>query len=172
MSTKIRHNRLTGALNGNIFGFMKSGQMNAMQENCALVYYGEKPDCDWLRLVDVTELADRDEFIDGIMNDLDYVMPDFLFFKDNQYLENRRQTRTAGQPDLIVEVWSEFNTPYDREKKFELYASSSITEHWYIEQDSNIIKCCMGASELPSQNLKDILRTRGGIEFDLRYLAL
>ena len=93
-------------------------------------------------------------------------------FKNNPYLENRRETRTAGFPDLIIEVWSDGNSAFERARKHSLYSSSPVTEHWYIDQDKNTIECFFGATKLPEQNLKNLLITQGNIMFDLRYLAL
>jgi len=47
-----------------------------------------------------------------------------------------------------------------------------ITEHWYIEQNSNEIICYLGSSRIENQTLSDILVTRNGLKFDLRYLAI
>ena len=80
--------------------------------------------------------------------------------------------KTAGQPDLVVEVWSDGNTPTDRAFLQKLYASSSITEFWQVEQDSNAVKCSIGEEKLPDQSLTNILKTQKGLEFDLRYLAI
>jgi len=53
-----------------------------------------------------------------------------------------------------------------------LYATSDITEHWYIEQDSNEVICYFGKNRIEGQFLSNILITRGGLKFDLRYLAV
>jgi Uma2 family endonuclease len=100
------------------------------------------------------------------------VQPDFFLFHKNPYIINKRDIRTAGQPDLIVEVWGEEDTKNNRDFKKYLYSASDITEHWYIEQDSNTIKCYLGRNELPDQSLMNILKTQNGLEFDLRYLAI
>ena len=103
---------------------------------------------------------------------LDYIQPDFMFFKNNLFLENGKKLRIAGQPDLIVEIWSEENTQREKDFKMSLYKTSPITEHWYIDQDSNKVKCHMGGGQLPDQCLTNILKTQKGLEFDLRYLAI
>jgi Uma2 family endonuclease len=95
-----------------------------------------------------------------------------MLFKDNPYLKNNKGLRTAGQPDLIIEVWSEGNTDRDKNFKKDLYSSSPITEHWYIEQDSNDVTCYFGTDRIKNQHLSDILVTRGGLQFDLRYLTI
>jgi len=174
MSTTRRHGDLIGQIYADVVNkykeFLKKREINPRQEQSQLVHYGEKKEMP--QLVDITKIKDKDYFVSGLINDLNYVQPDFMLFKDNPYWENQRQTRTAGLPDLIVEVWSEGNPQENRDFKFKLYSSSDITEHWYIEQDCNIIKCYQGGARLPDQNLHEVLRTQRGVEFDLRYLAL
>ena len=44
---------------------------------------------------------------------------------------------------------------------------------WYImEQDSNEVACYFGRNRIDDQSLTDILVTRDGLKFDLRYLAV
>jgi Uma2 family endonuclease len=95
-----------------------------------------------------------------------------MIFKSNLYVENKRQTRTAGQPDLIVEVWSDGNQESERDFKKYLYSTSPLTEHWYIEQHSNEVECYIGKNRIGGQSLKEILVTRSGLKFDLRYLSI
>ena len=125
-----------------------------------------------MRLVNIDEIEDIDEFTDDLIDELEYVQPDFVLFRNNKHLRNKKGTRTAGCPDLIVEVWSGENTTYDRKVKFDLYSSSPVTEHWYIEQKSNNVACYYGEKRIASQCLTDILVTRGGLEFDLRDLVV
>ena len=172
MSTTKRHNRLVTTLMNRIFNFVEKEELNALQEECSLVYWGDKKRPDGFELVDVAQLDDVARFTEITIMELDYIQPDFLLFKDNPYLENKRQTRTAGQPDLIVEVWSDGNTANDRAFLKNLYATSDITEHWYIEQDSNDVECYIGRERLEDKSLSEVLVTRGGLEFDLRYLAI
>ena len=54
----------------------------------------------------------------------------------------------------------------------DMYMPMAATEHWYIEQDSNTVECYIGEEKIADKSLKDILRTKSGLEFDLRYLAL
>ena len=172
MSTKKRHNRIISTLIGNIFEFLKSKEADAFHEECALVYYGKRTIPENICLVDISKIEDISYFRSNVIDELRYVQPDFVMFKENPYVENERETLTAGQPDLIVEVWSDGNTKEDRLFLQNLYATSPITEHWYIEQNSNIVQCYMGCEKLPDQNLTGILRTQKGLEFDLRYLAV
>jgi Uma2 family endonuclease len=172
MSTTKRHNKFISALISRIFHFAEKGEVDFSHEECALVYWGDKRTPKNFSLIDVTALEDKNNFIENILSELDYVRPDFVLFKNNPYVENKKQTKTAGQPDLIVEIWSESNTQNDRAFLQNLYATSDITEHWYIEQDSNEVSCYFGSNKIESQYLTDILVTRDGLEFDLRYLAI
>ena len=172
MSTTKRHNRITMSLSGSVFDLLKKKEVDALQEECALVYWSSKRLPNGFELVDVSSIDDIEYFTDIVINDLDYIQPDFMLFKNNLYLENKRQTRTAGQPDLIVEVWSDSNSQNDRAFLKNLYAASDVTEHWYIEQDSNEVICYMGRNRLEDKSLADVLVSRSGLEFDLRYLAI
>ena len=175
LATTRRHNKITSTIIGEIFSrYRKLVEREILlpaSEEIALVYYGSMKES-FLRLVNVDEIKDKNYFIENIINDLEYVQPDFFMFKNNSRLENKNETRTAGFPDLIIEVWSDGNSAYERSQKFSLYSSSPITEHWYIDQNKNEIECYLGAKKLNDQNLKKVLVTRVGIELDLRYLAL
>ena len=172
MSTTARHNQITGTIFGSILALLKKREAHAMHEECSLVHWGKKTDPTSLSLVDISEIEDLARFKESTIEDLYYVQPDFMLFRNNPYIENKRQTRTAGQPDLIVEVWSDGNTRNERAFLQNLYATSDITEHWYIEQDSNEVICYIGRNRIDNQNLADVLVTRSGVEFDLRYLAI
>ncbi len=172
MSTTARHNKLSGTFFGVVLDLLRKREVHALQEECSLVYWGHKSEPTSLKLVNVLEVEDPVKFKESVIEDLYYVQPDFMLFKNNPYFENKRQTRTAGCPDLIVEIWSEGNTKNDRAFLQNLYATSEITEHWYIEQDSNEVECYVGKTKMQNQNLTDVLITRGGLKFDLRYLAI
>jgi Uma2 family endonuclease len=172
MSTTRRHNKLTTMFSGSIIDLIRKNKVNSFQEECALVYWGTKKSSSGFSLVDVTKIEDKNKFIENTILELEYVQPDFVLFKNNIFLENNRQTRTAGQPDLIVEVWSESNSINDRAFLQNLYATSEITEHWYIDQDSNEVSCYYGNEQIDNQNITNILLTRDGLEFDLRHLTI
>ena len=172
MSTKIRHNELAISFPANIFDLIRKKEVRALQEECSLVYKGYKRKPEPRFLIDVNNIENITEFIDEIIDDLEYIQPDFLLFQKNPYLTNKRDTRTAGCPDLIVEIWSKNNDMDERTFKFDLYSSSDKTEHWYIEQDLNEVKCFLGKEKLAEQSIENVLRTANGIEFDLRYLAV
>ena len=172
MSTTGRHNMILQSLVGTIYDLIKKKEVFARQEQYSIVHWGSKrkPSLS-VGLVKAEDIEDIENFKNNIIYELDYVQPDFVLFKDNKYITDDRDLRTAGQPDLIVEVWSGGNTKSDRAFLQNLYATSDITEFWQIEQDSNTVKCSLGTVKLPEQSLKNILRTQKGLEFDLRYLA-
>ena len=172
MSTSDRHNNIISVLIGRIVHLMEKKEVHALQSDCALVHWGKRAVPSSLNLVDISEIDDIPKFADSAMEYLDYVQPDFMVFKNNPYIKNSKGLRTAGQPDLIIEVWSEGNSKKDRETLQKLYSSSDITEHWYIEQDSNEVICYLGSARIETQYLTDVLATRAGIQFDLRYLAV
>ena len=171
IATTDRHSDIVSTFMGDILPLKRKKQVHALQEQCPLVYFGTKDLPTGFELVDAKNISDVERFIDNII-ELEYVQPDFILFKDNPYLKNKKGTRTAGQPDLIVEVWSETNTANIRAFLKQLYATSPITEHWYIEQDSNEIQCYVGKERISNQNLNNVLVTQKGLEFDLRYLAI
>ncbi|MCL2096745.1 MAG: Uma2 family endonuclease [Oscillospiraceae bacterium] len=172
LSTTVRHNRIATSLIGQVINMIMKNEVNALSEQCPLAYWGTKELPSGFELVDAEKIDDTEHFTEIVITELEYVKPDFLMFKNNPYLENKRQTRTAGRPDLIVEIWSESNSKNDRAFLQNLYATSDITEHWYIEQDSNEVICYLGRNRLENQYLTDVLSTREGLKFDLRYLAI
>ena len=171
MSTTARHNQITTTLISSVIDLLRKKEAHALSEECSLVYWGKSTEPTSVSLIDLDEIENMQKFKEAVIEDLNYVQPDIMIFKANPYVENARQTRTAGQPDLIVEVWSDGNPQHEREFKKYLYATSEITEHWYIEQDSNEVTCYLGRGRMENQSLTDILLTRGGLAFDLRYLA-
>ena len=172
MSTSVRHNRLTCSFFSEIIDMLKKKEINALQEECALVYWGARLKPEPVFLVDINTVDNIGFFKDNTIDDLEYILPDFLVFHKNAYVENRRRTRTAGCPDLIVEIWSDGNTVDEKTFKFNLYSASSVTEHWYIEQDANEVACYLGKQALAVQSIKNVLYTTNGLKFDLRYLAM
>ena len=175
MATSLRHNKLSSMFYTEIASrcrrLIEEGSLLIFTEEIALVHYGsmQVPD---LRLVDISKIPDIQHFTARTINELNHVQPDLFLFKNNTYLVNERENRIAGFPDLVAEIWSESNDAWDRKQKFSLYSSSAITEHWYIEQDDNTVKCYYGNNKLPDQSLKDILKTQDGIVVDIRFLAL
>jgi Uma2 family endonuclease len=172
MATTTRHNRLINTFIGDVLALSRKREIYALQSDCALVYWGQQKEPQLAELIDISKISDVEKFLNLEIEYLDYVQPDFMFFKNNLFLENGKKLRIAGQPDLIVEIWSEENTQREKDFKMSLYKTSPITEHWYIDQDSNKVKCHMGGGQLPDQCLTNILKTQKGLEFDLRYLAI
>ena len=172
MSTTWRHNKITRRLGGNLLDLEEKENAIVLQEDCSLVYFGSENKVSDIRLVDLADITNEDDFINDVIDDLKTTEPDLVLFHRNKFLVNRRETKFAGQPDLIVEVWSKGNTQKERDFKRYLYSTSKITEHWYIEQDSNEVECWHGSVQLKTQKLNHIIRTQKGIEFDLRYLAI
>ena len=171
MSTKLRHNKIACGFTVRAFPIVEQGA-SSMQEECSLVYWGKKGEPDFLKLVDLSEVKDINKFRKTTMNALYCVQPDFVLFHKNKYIENTESTRVAGLPDLIVEIWSDGNSNEEKLFKRSLYSTSDCTEHWYIEQDSNEVICYFGENKIESQFLSNVLITRGGLKFDLRYLVI
>ena len=172
MGTTARHGRLLSFLTKSILELFVRNKLIYFSESTSLVYYGNKKEIDSCELVNISEMQNEQKFRENIIGDLNFVTPDYMHFRDNKYIINERETKVAGYPNLIVEVWSENNTLLDRQFKKYLYSTSPVTEQWYIEQDSNIIECYHGQERIEDKNLADILVSRDGIEFDLRYLKL
>ena len=172
MATTIRHNKITTTLSSAVIEFLKKQELLALQEECALVHWGLKKEQGFKNLVDINIIDDIEEFRKFTIYELEFVKPDFLIFKKNKYICNERETRTAGYPDLIVEVWSDSNDKTEKDFKFDLYSTSPVTEHWYIEQDSNEVICYHGVNRIDNQYLTNVLVTLDGLKFDLRYLAI
>ena len=171
MSTTKRHIDLINefVVQSGIMRRIDKINLKTYQEEAALVHYGHRrKDPFILSLVDIDKLESLD-----LINHLEYTQPDFILFNKNKYIWNERETRLAGCPDLVVEIWSESNTQIDREEKFLIYShSNDKTEHWYIEQDSNTVECYLGGTRLENQTLTKQLVTRTGLEFDLTHLAV
>ena len=165
MGTYPRHNHLVSSFFVEVGHLFKKKEVYPLQENCFLVHYGKKYSGEE-RLVDALALSDL-----TVIDELGVIQPDFLLFQHNKFVQSGSTLRTAGIPDLVVEVWSKSNDNLEREMKFRIYSSSPICEHWYLTQDSNIVECFKGTKALTNQNLTHILRSTSGLEFDLTHLA-
>ena len=152
MSTTTRHNKIITTLIGKLFNRIEQQDVHVLQSDCALVYWGKRTELHSLSLVDLENSEHKTIFKESVINELYYVQPDLMLFKQNKYTENQWHTRTAGCPDLIIEIWSDGNTERDRAFKKFLYSSSDKTEHWYIEQNSNDVLCYIGKKVLPAQS--------------------
>ena len=172
MSTTGRHNDIVASFIGELFSLIKRKEIYVKHEEFSLTFFGTRKEPLGTMLVDIDTIPDHQIFIEDTINLLESVQPDFMCFKYNPFILNRYDTRIAGYPDLIIEVWSSGNSSQERNFKKNLYMTSNLTEHWYIEQDSNKVECYIGKDRLSDQYLTDILTTQRDIEFDLRYLAI
>ena len=168
MATLPRHGHLTSSFFADVKDLFKKGLLYPLQEQHYLAYLGKKYSGEE-RLIEPTYFS---RYTDTLFEELGRVQPDFLFFKDNKYIQNKTTMITLGIPDLVVEVWSDSNDDIERMFKQRIYSSSDKCEHWYLEQNSNLVKCYLGKKQLKDQTLLDFLVTTKGIKFDLRYLAL
>jgi Uma2 family endonuclease len=171
-ATSIRHNDIVTELSDSTKILRKKKEIRTLMESCALVYWGESRDSQ-VSLINIEDIEDVEKFQSSGMDKLNFVQPDYVVFrKDNLYLINNNNNRIAGRPNLIIEIWSDGNTKNDRAFLHYLYSTSPATEHWYIEQDNNIVECYLGKSKLSNQNMQNILKTQDGLEFDLRDAAI
>ena len=171
MATFPRHGHLVMGFFPNILELFKNNEVYPLQEEQILVYKGKRYSGEE-SLIDVEKIVDMQKFRGIAIEELGTIQPDFLFFKDNAYVQSLNTLKTAGVPDLVVEVWSESNDLEEREFKYRVYSSSGKCEHWYLTQNSNEVECWLGKEKLKTQTLKRILKTSKGVEFDLMYLAL
>ena len=172
MGSTIRHGRLLGLLENSILELFFAKKLEHFSESASLVYWGKKKVPKSCELVDISAISDIEDFTKSTINMLGLVTPDYMHFNSNKFIVNDNETIIAGFPNLIVEIWSKSNVDFDRDFLKYLYSTSDTTEHWYIDQDSNIVECWHGTERIKDQNLAHILRTQDNVEFDLRYLAL
>ncbi|MCL2014974.1 MAG: Uma2 family endonuclease [Defluviitaleaceae bacterium] len=171
-ATAKRHGNILSAFNfrfmSKYFDEVLANKILFRQEEGALVYWGEKDNKPYL-----LDIPDIDTEVNSILiNSLNYVQPDLLYFIHNPYKENAEENKVIGCPDLVVEVWSPTNDTAERNFKRQLYSTSPTTEFWQIQQHSNIVECSIGKKHLPDKNLKDVLITENGENIDLRKLSL
>ncbi|MCL1999108.1 MAG: Uma2 family endonuclease [Turicibacter sp.] len=175
MATTKRHNSLSGFLEYKFRAILEEELLTETallgSEELALVYCGNL-ECTGAKLVKLAEIQDIKHFTTITINNLKYVQPDLFLFRQNKWVENVKGTRFAGYPDLIIEVFSEGNKEDERQAKRHLYATSPITEHWYLTQDTNAVERWVGEKRLADLTLKEPLITQNGIEIDLTRLAL
>ena len=136
------------------------------RENMGLVYKGER------NSLDEHCLAAHNEYAIAELDTLSSVIPDFMVFAKNSYIYNKSRTKIAGQPLLIVEVWSKGNKKAERLHKQYLYSTSPNTEHWYLTQNSNKIECWLGENKIKSQSLAKPFTTTFGFQIDLSQISL
>ena len=175
MPNTKRHDNLLSEIDYNLNSFRKNNKCLLSRESVSLAHYGSdisQHEYSMLELIDIEAIADIDYFRARVLNDLYVVEPDIMLFTTNKFIENVTETRVVGFPNLIVEVWSDSNKPFGKQKKFDIYKTGFGTEHWYMEQNSNVIRCFFEKKELKEQYLTNILRTVENIEIDLRAFAI
>ncbi|MCL1999110.1 MAG: Uma2 family endonuclease [Turicibacter sp.] len=171
MATMPRHGDLVAGILGELRQLKKAHKKARLfGENTRLAYHGDIFSAEMFALSKLINVRNSENLSEAYISELACVMPDIMLFYHNLYME--RRSKIIGCPDLIIEIWSDSNTAAERELKKALYATSDITEHWYLEQHSNIVTRKKGVDNLPSQNLDEVLRTESGILLDLRDLAL
>ena len=179
MATSLRHNKIAqGFIAGAVrFEDKAKTEIAYYSESCALVYAKNLMNDMPVQLIDASmesiakEYGNAETLMQAI-DALDFVQPDFMMFQKNQFVTNRSEWKIAGQPDFVAEIWSASNTEREIEAKKALYSTGPKTEHWYVYQDGNIIERWLGEERLEDKSLADKLLTKGGIEFDLKKLAL
>ena len=164
MGTSIRHNQLLSKIQSVVLSMFKMNEILSLQENVALCYLGVRREPQGVCLLDIKQNID--------INDLQIVYPDYMLFHTNKFITNTNKTRVAGYPDLIIEVWSPYNSIEEINFKRTLYSTSPVTEHWYLQQDSNVVNCYLGNTVLSEQSLKNLLETQKGLRIDLRDFEL
>ena len=171
LATFPRHNHLVGAFVGSVFPLFVKQKVYFMHENCVLVFDGVKYSGEET-LIDASEISGLEKFRDFIIDEYSFILPDFMLFQYNAFIQSRNTLKTAGIPDLVVEIWSDSNTEKERVFKRRLYGSSDLCEHWYLEQDSNIVDCWIGKKKLSEQTLLKPLESQTGLRFYLEHLAI
>jgi len=99
------------------------------------------------------------------------IEPDIVFVSaarraivDQQYIE--------GAPDLVVEILSPSNWPYDRNTKFKLYEAAGIPEYWIVDYRQRTVEVFIlqdGAYTLEAGILRegDAARSRALVGFEV-----
>ena len=169
--TTHRHGQLISGFFAGCFELFRKGKIYPLQEQHPLVFRGKKYSGDE-ELVFVNKSNRNCEILLAAIEEMDFVQPDFFFFQNNEFKRGATGIKTAGIPDLAIEVWSASNTEQEKEMRHRVYSSSSLCEHWYLTQNSNEVACWAGKEFICRQSLKNILGTRNGVEFDLRFLAI
>ena len=124
------------------------------------------------KLIDISILSEKDKvLLKENINRLKIIYPDFMVFINNEKIENKKATRFAGIPDLIIEVWSPINTEKEKAEKRELFITQK-SEFWEIEQDSMRIICWKPSGKFYEQFLDKPVITPWGEALDLYPLSI
>ena len=122
-------------------------------------------------LIDISKLTDAQrQKLRKVMSKMKYIYPDFMIFKDNPIIINRSETRYAGIPDLIIEVWSDIDSEDQKKYKRNLYCTQK-SEYWEIEEYSPKIVCWNKDGTKYEQFMDKPLLLPWGEELDLSELS-
>jgi len=173
--TSETHSRLSVSLCLEIVGKLRDDfakkKMFFSHGSTRLVHYGDRlSDCAYL--IDISEIADHENFITNEIQNFHSVEPDVLLFHKNKYIQNKVGTYLAGFPDLVVEIWSTSNGAAERKYKNLVYSSSPTTEHWYFEQNSDFVEMWLGKNKLGTAPISKKLTTQNGLELDISDILL
>ncbi|MCL1997983.1 MAG: Uma2 family endonuclease [Turicibacter sp.] len=169
--TTGRHSQLGGILLSELWNLLRKGILGnktfISQGTTRLCYEGERF-TPFVNLINVSETPSVD-FLK-----YDSVEPDLFLFHRQPYVRDGTGRHFAGNPDLIIEIWSESNREEERSWKKLLYSTAADTEHWYFEQNSDVVERWIGKTQLSSVTYKEKLQTVSGLELDIsdvgRYL--
>lgn len=67
------------------------------------------------------------------------VEPDLLFIARGR-TDIIAEARIEGAPDLVIEIVSPSNWPYDRKTKYELYQLNRVPEYWIVDYRAHTIE--------------------------------
>ena len=164
MGTTIRHMKILDWFSGFAIKEQEKDYFVYAREQIALVEnYGV--------LIDVSELTDEQrQKVRNVMGKMRYTYPDFMIFKNNPVIINNQETRYAGIPDLIIEVWSQKNSESEKEQKRKLYRTKK-SEFWEFNQDSPKVLCWAQDGTKYEQFMDKPMRTPWSEEFDLTSLS-
>ena len=162
--TTERHSQLTGEI---FFELYKQKQSTTYLGlgNRAICYIENL----YARGYTLVDISEREP---DMLDELGYIVPSIVMFSTNKYMHSADTMKMGGYPNLIVEVWSKWEVKHYRQFKHHVYSTGKNTEHWYLTQNSNKIECWFEDKQLPNKSLKKVLTTQGGLQLDLRELAL
>ena len=160
MGTTKRHMRILSYLDKIFVERALKDELEYAREQVALVQNKD-------RLIDLAEISNSSkQVLKDNINQLKISYPDFMVFKENEVLENKTGTRFAGIPDLIIEVWSPFNSEKEKEEKRKLYITNK-SHFWEFEQESMTVTCWDSSGMQYFQSLDRPLTTPWGEALDL-----
>lgn len=164
MGTTKRHMKILSYLDKLFIDRSLNEELDYGREQVGLVFNDGK-------LIDLSRLTkEGKKLVVQHMNQLKFIYPDFMVFKDNEKLENKNGTRFAGVPDLIIEVWSPFNSEDEKNEKRDLFRTDK-SEFWEIEQDSMRITCWSTSGDKYFQFLDKPVLTPWGESLNLYPLS-